>query len=176
MIRRMGAFSIYREGNDRQAIETAIDILVSKQAAADYFPEGAMTRHNDLMSEMMDGPSFIARQVAKRLKKQKQPGEVVIHPVAIRYAFNGDLAKIRDSDACSIWKRSFRGSRKAICRSSSRIGKIGEAFLSLKEIEFLGATQQGNLYERAEKLIETVLRDWKAIGRSRIRPAARWPA
>ena len=28
MTRRMGAFSVLREGNDRQAIETAIDILI----------------------------------------------------------------------------------------------------------------------------------------------------
>ena len=35
MTRRMGAFSILREGNDRQAIETAIDILVSQAAAVD---------------------------------------------------------------------------------------------------------------------------------------------
>ena len=93
MIRRMGAFSVLREGNDRQAIDTAIDILVDRKRPLIMFPEGAITRHNDLVEEMMDGPSFIARQAAKRLKKAGQPGEVVIHPVAIRYAFNGDLDK-----------------------------------------------------------------------------------
>jgi hypothetical protein len=38
-----------------------------------------------------------------------------------------------------------------------RIGKIGQALLSLKEIEFLGASRGGNLFERADKLVEEVL-------------------
>ena len=38
-----------------------------------------------------------------------------------------------------------------------RIGKIGQALLSLKEIEFLGASRDGNIYERAENLVEEVL-------------------
>jgi 1-acyl-sn-glycerol-3-phosphate acyltransferase len=91
MIRRMGAFSVFREGNDRQAIDTAINILVERERPLIMFPEGAITRHNDLIEEVMDGPAFIARQAAKRLKKQGAPGEVIIHPVAIRYAFQGDL-------------------------------------------------------------------------------------
>jgi 1-acyl-sn-glycerol-3-phosphate acyltransferase len=164
MIRRMGAFSIYREGNDRQAIDTAIDILVSKKRPLIMFPEGAMTRHNDLVSEMMDGPSFIARQAAKRLKKQGLPGEVVIHPVAIRYAFNGNLEKtvtptLQHLETQLSWQPQSHLSLV------ERIAKIGGAFLSLKEVEFLGATQQGNPYQRAQHLIDTVLTrlegDWE---------------
>ena len=164
MIRRMGAFSIYREGNDRQAIDTAIDILVSKKRPLIMFPEGAMTRHNDIVREMMDGPSFIARQAAKRLKKQNQPGEVVIHPVAIRYGFNGDLEK---SVAPTLQHLETQLSWQPQSHLSlvGRIAKIGEAFLGLKEVEFLGAAQQGNPYERAQHLIDTVLArlesDWQ---------------
>jgi 1-acyl-sn-glycerol-3-phosphate acyltransferase len=164
MIRRMGAFSIYREGNDRHAIDTAIDILVSKKRPLIMFPEGAMTRHNDIVREMMDGPSFIARQAAKRLKKQNQPGEVVIHPIAIRYGFNGDLEK---SVAPTLQHLETQLSWQPQSHLSlvGRIAKIGEAFLGLKEVEFLGATQQGNPYERAQHLIDTVLArlesDWQ---------------
>ena len=68
-------------------LDTAIDILVARQRPLIMFPEGAITRHNDLIEEMMDGPSFIARQAAKRLQKLGKSGGVVIHPVAIRYAF-----------------------------------------------------------------------------------------
>ena len=72
MTRRMGAFSVFREGNDRQAIDTAIDILVARKRPLIMFPEGAITRHNDLIEELMDGPSFIARQAAKRLEEGRQ--------------------------------------------------------------------------------------------------------
>ncbi len=120
------------------------------------FPEGAITRHNDLIEEMMDGPSFIARQVAKRLKKENKPGGVVIHPVATRYAFQGDLAKALGPDLDAL-ETLLSWQPQRHLSMVDRIGKIGQALLSLKEIEFLGASRGGNLYERAEKLVEEVL-------------------
>src|SRR4029079_13387366 len=164
MTRRMGAFSILREGNDRQAIETAIGIMMSKRRPLIVFPEGAITRHNDLIEEMMEGPSFIARQVAKRLKKENKPSEVVIHPVATRYAFQGDLQSALgpDLDALEIGL-SWQPQRHLPL--VDRITKIGQALLSLKEIEFLGGARNGNIYERAEKLVNELLSrleaDWE---------------
>lgn len=157
MSRRMGAFSVLREGNDRQAIETAIDILVARKRPLIVFPEGAVTRHNDVIEDMMDGPSFIARQVAKRLKKENKPGGVVIHPIATRYAYNGDVAAavgpvLDRLETLVSWQPQRHMSLV------DRIGKIGQTFLSLKEIEFLGTTRGGgNIYERAERLVEDVL-------------------
>jgi 1-acyl-sn-glycerol-3-phosphate acyltransferase len=156
MTRRMGAFSVLREGNDRQAIETAIDILISRRRPLIVFPEGAITRHNDLIAEMMDGPSFIARQVAKRLKRENKPGGVVIHPVATRYAFLGDLAAAITPDLEALEMRLSWQPQRPLSLVD-RIGKLGDAMLSLKEIEFLGASRGGNLYERADKLVEEVL-------------------
>jgi 1-acyl-sn-glycerol-3-phosphate acyltransferase len=156
MTRRMGAFSILREGNDRQAIETAIAIMMSKRRPLIVFPEGAITRHNDLIDEMMDGPSFIARQVAKRLKKEGKPGEVVIHPVATRYAFQGDVAATLAPDLDAL-ETGLSWQPQRHLSIVDRIDRIGQALLSLKEIEFAGAPCNGNLYERAEKLVEDVL-------------------
>jgi 1-acyl-sn-glycerol-3-phosphate acyltransferase len=164
MSRRMGAFSVFREGNDRQAIDTAINILVDRKRPLVMFPEGAITRHNDLIEELMDGPSFIARQAAKRLKKENRPGEVVIHPVAIRYAFEGDLNKTLQPVLDELEQR-FSWQPRHHVSLVDRIDKIGEALLSLKEIEYLGAPREGNPYERAEKLVEDVLtkmeKDWQ---------------
>src|SRR4051812_45291062 len=156
MTRRMGAFSILREGNDRQAIETAINIMMSKRRPLVVFPEGAITRHNDLIDEMMDGPSFIARQVAKRLKKEGKPGQVVIHPVATRYAFQGDVAATVGPDLDAL-ETGLKWQPQRHLPIVERISRIGQALLSLKEIEFEGAPFPGNIYERAEKLVEDVL-------------------
>jgi 1-acyl-sn-glycerol-3-phosphate acyltransferase len=156
MTRRMGAFSILREGNDRQAIETAINIMVSKRRPLIVFPEGAITRHNDLIEEMMDGPSFIARQVAKRLKKEGKSREVIIHPVATRYAFLGDVVAALGPDLEAL-EKELSWQPQTHLSTVDRIGRIGQALLSLKEIEFAGAPRDGNLYERAEKLVEDVL-------------------
>jgi 1-acyl-sn-glycerol-3-phosphate acyltransferase len=156
MTRRMGAFSVFREGTDRQAIDTAIDILVARKRALIIFPEGAITRHNDIIEELMDGPSFIARQAAKRLKKEGKPGEVVIIPVAIRYAFEGDLNKTLQPALDELEQR-FSWQPRHHQSLVERIDKIGQALLSLKEIEYLGAPREGNPYERAEKLVEETI-------------------
>lgn len=164
MTRRMGAFSVLREGNDRQAIDTAIDILVSRQRPLIMFAEGAITRHNDLVEEFMDGPAFIARQAAKRLQKRGLPGTVVIHPIAIRYAFQGNVAAavtpvLQELEDRVTWQRQEQ------LPIVDRIEKIGEALLALKEVEFLGAARSGNPYDRAENLVQEVLSkletDWK---------------
>lgn len=156
MIRRMGAFSVYREGNDRQAIDTAIDILLKRQRPLIMFPEGALTRHNDLIEEMMDGPSFIARQAAKRIKKEGRAGEVVIHPVAIRYAFEGDLSA-SVGPVLDEFEARFAWNPQRHLSLVERIGKIGDALLALKEVEYLGAPRSGNPYERAEFLVRDIL-------------------
>jgi 1-acyl-sn-glycerol-3-phosphate acyltransferase len=156
MIRLLGAFSLFREGSDRKSLDTAIDILVARRRPLIVFPEGALTRHNDLIREMMDGPSFIARQAAKRLKKIDPAVEVVIHPVAVRYSFLGDMERavtptLDDLETRLSWQPQRHRS------IVSRIRRIAEALLSLKEIEFLGATRAGDPFERAEFLIESVL-------------------
>src|SRR5918994_2568668 len=91
MLRRVGAFSVYRDGVDRAAISTAVDILVEGKRPLIVFGEGAISRHNDELMPMMDGMAFIARTAAKRREKIPGAGGVVIHPVAIRYFFKGDL-------------------------------------------------------------------------------------
>ena len=164
MIRRLGAFSVLREGNDRKALETAIEILVQGKRPLIMFPEGALTKHNDIVNEMMDGPSFMARQAAKRLKKLGSSREVVVHPVAVRYFFSGDIEQSLTPTLEELESRlSWQPQRHLTL--VRRIGKLGDALLSLKEIEYLGATQAGDPYDRAEHFIDSVLtrveREWQ---------------
>jgi 1-acyl-sn-glycerol-3-phosphate acyltransferase len=156
MIRALGAFSVLREGNDRKSLETAIDILVQAKRPLIVFAEGALTKHNDIFNDMMDGPTFLARQAAKRLKKAGSDKEVAIHPVAIRYSFDGDLQKtigptLDELEARLSWQPKHN------LTTFERIAKLGDAFLALKEIEYLGAARTGNIYDRAEQFVETVL-------------------
>ena len=70
------------------------------------------------------------------------------------------------SGRCSrSWSSDSPGSRRQHLSLVDRIDKIGQALLSLKEIEYLGEPRSGNLYERAEKLVEELLdkleADWK---------------
>jgi hypothetical protein len=62
----MGGFSLYREGMDRQSINTAIEILENAERPLIVFPEGSVTRTNDRLAALLDGVAFIARTAAKR--------------------------------------------------------------------------------------------------------------
>ncbi len=70
ILRRLGAFSVYREGTDRQSVNYAIDTLVAGRRPLVIFPEGAVSRHCDVVMDLMDGPGFMARQATKRREKR----------------------------------------------------------------------------------------------------------
>jgi 1-acyl-sn-glycerol-3-phosphate acyltransferase len=156
MLRHVGAFSIYREGVDRQALNTGIDILVEGKRPLIVFAEGAISRHNDELMPMMDGVAFVARTAAKRREKVAGAGGVVVHPVAIRYFFRGDLVAsvtpvLEEIESHFSW---FPQKDKTLIE---RIRQIGQALLSLKEIEYFGWARTGDFYERVDNLIEDVL-------------------
>ena len=155
MLRRVGAFSVYREGVDRQAINTAVDILVDGKRPLVIFAEGAISRHNDELMPLMDGTAFIARTAAKRREKIPGAGGVVIHPVAIRYFFKGDIEAtvtpvLEEIESHFSW---FPQQDKPLVQ---RLRQIGQALLSLKEIEYFGSARMGDFYQRVDALIEDV--------------------
>ena len=90
LLRRAGAFSIYREGMDKQAVQTSIEILESAERPLVIFPEGHISRTNDRLTPMLEGTALIARQAAKKRAKENN-GKVVVHPVAVRYSFPFDV-------------------------------------------------------------------------------------
>jgi len=154
--RRLGAFSVYREGMDRQAMNEATRILETAERPLVMFPEGVITRTNDLLAPLMDGVGFIARTAAKRRAKQSPPGKIVVHPIAIKYFFKGDLEQSASRVIESIEQRlSWQPQRHLSL--IERIGKVGDALLALKEIEYMGVPQLGDRYERLDRLIDHLL-------------------
>lgn len=156
VVRQLGAFSVYREGMDRQALNCAIEILENASRPLVIYPEGVITRTNDRLGVLMDGTAFIARTAAKRREKQNPPGKVVIHPVAMRYQFQGDLEATITPVLSEIETRlSWRPQRHLSL--IDRIRKLGTALLTLKEVEYLGQPQTGSVYRRLENLIDRLL-------------------
>ena len=153
LLRRAGAFSVYREGMDRQALSTAVEILTSAERPLVVFPEGVVTRTNDRLVSMMEGVSFMARSAAKKREAEQQ---VVVHPIAIRYHFHGDLEAsahqaLDDIETRLSWRPKRQGSLP------DRIFRVGQALLWLKEIEYLGEPQTGSLEARLARLIDQIL-------------------
>ena len=156
ILRHMGVFSVYREGMDREALKCAVQILAEAQRPLVVFPEGVISRTNDRVNHLMEGVAFMARTAAKQRAGATPPGKVVIHPVAIRYFFDGDIAATLAPVLERIERRlSWRPWHDGAL--PDRIYKIGEALLTLKEIEYFGAPRAGELRTRLQGLIGHLL-------------------
>ena len=88
---------------------------------------------------------------------------MVVHPVFIRYFFEGDLPAtitpvLQEIEARLSWQAQNH------LLLSDRIVKAGHALLALKEIEYLGASQTGGVVERLPRLLDHLLepleREW----------------
>jgi hypothetical protein len=88
----------------------------------------------------------------------------VIHPVAIRYAFQGDLAATLEPILENL-ERRLSWQPQGHLSIVDRIDKLGQALLTLREVETFGEARNGNLYVRAENfvnhLLETLESEWK---------------
>lgn len=134
MLRFLGAFSVNREGLDRSAVDQAVECLVDAKRPLVIFPEGTTSRTNDVLMALMEGPSFIAKQAAKRREK-KDGGKVVVHPIAIRYLFSGNLEKACNYVLCDIeTKLTWRPNKNVPLLD--RILKVGNGLLTLKELQY----------------------------------------
>ena len=156
MIRLMGAFSVNREGLDRKAVDYAIDVLVNGERPLLIFPSGVTSRINDRLMAFMDGPAFIARTAAKRREK-KDAGKVVVHPLAIKYLFKGDLEKTCKPVLDDIEKR-LSWSPTPNVPLIDRIIRVGNALLTLKELEY-EVKNDGSLTlrQRQDRMIDHLL-------------------
>jgi 1-acyl-sn-glycerol-3-phosphate acyltransferase len=153
---RIGAFSVYREGLDREALKTAIGILNEAERPLVLFPEGVVSRTNDRLNNLMEGTAFIAHSAAKQRAAATPSGQVVVHPIIIRYLFRGNLAAALTPVLEEIEAR-FSWRPPPGCRLRERINRIGEALLCLKELEYLGRSRTGEVPERIDRLINCLL-------------------
>lgn len=163
ILRRGGVFSIYREGMDRAAIAAAVEIMAAAQRPLVLFPEGVISRSNDRLNALMEGVALIARGAAKKRAAQSPPGKVVVHPLAIRYTFGGDIHAALEPALSEIEHRlSWRPQRELAM--PQRIAKVGLALLGLKEVEYFGDVRPGAMFDRLAALIDHILapheREW----------------
>jgi len=157
-IRLCGGFSVNREGVDRQALDMAIGAIVEGKRPLILFPEGTVFRSNDRLQPLLDGIAFIGRSASKRRLKQGKP-PAVIHPVAIKYLFRGDVVRsispiVEEYEKRFAWHLPIRRRRSML----DRVRHLSEAFLASKELEHLGGVGQGDTAIRRNDLIEKLLR------------------
>jgi hypothetical protein len=157
LLPRIGVFSVHREGTDREALRCATAILAEAKRPLVLFPEGVVSRANDRLNPLMDGTALMARAAAKERAAATPPGKVVVHPVAIRWVFEGDLDATIGPMLDDVERRLSWRPRGPLPHAE-RIARVGEALLALKELEVTGEPGRGDVGERASRLIERILR------------------
>jgi 1-acyl-sn-glycerol-3-phosphate acyltransferase len=154
LLRRTGAFSVYREGPDRAALKTAVALLAEARRPLLIFPEGMASRSNDYLRPFMDGLALVARAAARQ--RSALGGQIAVHPVAIRYWFEGDIEaaivpRLEKMEAQLGWPRGRNASLVA------RAFKVGEELLARAEQKHFGTRRPGTAPERMPALIEHIL-------------------
>ncbi len=156
VIRLMGAFSVNREGLDRQAVDEAIEILQTAERPLVIFPEGTTSRTNDRLMSLMEGPAFIARTAAKRRAKANG-GKVVVHPIGIKYVFEGDIEKTCGSVLTRLETEFLDWQPSPGMPLIDRLIKVGNGLLALKERQHGIENPAGSHRQRQDAMIDRLL-------------------
>ncbi|MCA9048176.1 MAG: 1-acyl-sn-glycerol-3-phosphate acyltransferase, partial [Planctomycetaceae bacterium] len=158
--RRAGAFSVYREGTDRRALETAIEIVSTAERPLIIYPEGGISAANDRLMSLMDGTAFVARMALKKRLKAVPDSRVVVHPVAYRYQFTGDPDKLLPPVLSRLERRVFWQTQDDLT-VPERIEKLRCAVQAARETQILGRSLEGCAEDRMGALVEFVLQPYE---------------
>ena len=156
VVRMLGGFSVFREGIDREALDTAVRVVSTAERPLVVFPEGVISRSNDRLLPLMDGVSFIARMAAKKRAELAPNSRVVVIPVGIRYELLGDPETSANPALTRIERQTFWNTHEDQ-PLLDRIRRLATALLAAREVEILGDARSGPVRPRIRSLIDHVL-------------------
>ena len=171
VLQRSGAFSVDREGADLASIKTAINILRECRFPLVIFPEGEIYHHHEELDTLNEGVATILLRASDKLPDDKNSFVV---PTAIRIRHDPSV-EVTFSERLNNLERRITWKPKPHLNVVERIYRLGGALLSIKEEEFLGRAQQGDLPSRIQnlqqQLIEQIEKKHTAIKLSETIPA-----
>jgi acyltransferase-like protein len=150
-INRLGCYSVWREGTDREAIRATAQVLATAERPVVIFPEGTWYRQNDRLGPLQDGLPLMFRLAAKHSDRPLR-----IHPVAIKY-WNLDDPRPVLARRLARLEEYIGWQPQRELELVHRIEKIGSALVAIKEIEYLGHPQSGPLEERLAELVRILV-------------------
>jgi Acyltransferase len=150
-INRIGGYSIFREGADRESLRASAEILARAERPVVLFPEGTWFRQNDRVGTLQDGLSLILRQAAKQGERP-----LVVHPVGLKYwALTDPRPEIERR--LEVLERKLGWHPQRQMPHVERIEKLGGALVGLKEVEHLGSVRTGALDARINELNHSIV-------------------
>ncbi len=157
LMQRMGVFSVDREGCDRRAVKQAIELLANGRWLV-VFPEGEIYHLNERLCPILDGVAFMALSAQKELERTRPEARVWMVPTGIRYFCAEDFTP-KLEEAVARMEQRFLLKPPPGADIPTRITRLGEVLVTLKEKEKLGHTRdsEGDLKSRLAFMVEAML-------------------
>ena len=151
LLQKHGCFSVDRDAADLRAFKEAVRLLREEHNPLVIFPEGEIYHCNDRLTPFLEGPATMALTAARRAERR-----VVIVPCAMKYEYLDDpmdclLDVMTRLELRVLWRP--RPDKPIV----ERIYDLAEALISLKEIEYLGHANRGELTDRVNHLACAIL-------------------
>lgn len=158
LLQRLGVFSIDRDGSDRRALRTAIDLLCNGQSLV-AFPEGEIHHLNQRLTPFLDGVVFMAASAQRQLSRAQTDARVWIVPAGLRYELVGDVRPALEAAMARLERRMFWSKAAPGTSLHDRILHFGDLLLTVKEKDKLGrsAAPDADLPTRIAALTEALL-------------------
>jgi 1-acyl-sn-glycerol-3-phosphate acyltransferase len=150
-LRAHGCFSVDREGSDLRAFRQAVEILQGSPYPLIIFPEGEVYHVNDRITPFREGNAAIALAAAKRAQRP-----VVCVPAAIKYQYVEDPTPELQQLMTRLEERILWRPRPDLSLRE-RVERFAVGLQTLRELEYLGQAQTGNLAERNAGLSDALL-------------------
>lgn len=147
ILNRIGGYSIWREGSDRESIRATVRILADAERPVVIFPEGTWFRQNDRVGQLQEGLSLITRQAVKQSKRP-----IVVLPAGVKYWMLTD-PRPELSRRVEKLERRIGWRPQSHLNLLERLEKLGSGLLAVKEIEYAGRSRPGSLDERIAGLV-----------------------
>jgi 1-acyl-sn-glycerol-3-phosphate acyltransferase len=151
VIRWHGCFSVDREGNDFRAFRQAVDVVAHRPQPLAVFAQGEVYHNARRLTPFRSGVARIALHAARHSHRP-----VVCVPAAITYRYLEDPTPALER-LCVRLEKAFLWQPAADIPLVERVRRLCEAFLTLKEMEYLGRVEAGPTNERMTALVETIL-------------------
>jgi len=151
LLQKHGVFTVDRDGADRRAFRTAVEILQRRPEPLVVFPEGEMYHLGDQITPFQEGAAAMAIAAARKTDRP-----IVCLPCGLKYHHLADptpqMAGLMDRlEEALHWRP------RPDLSLVDRIYRLAEGALALKEIEHAGTVTPGPLPERLAKLSDHVL-------------------
>lgn len=123
-LQQLGCYSVVRGAVDRESFKTTKNIIVQNKKKLVLFPEGEISRQNDVLLPLETGAVQLSYWALDELHKTKPDEPVFIQPVALKYTYKHDITErlswcmfkierrlgIEEDGETSLYKRVRRAS------------------------------------------------------------------